>query len=185
MLCLQFFVIEGDYIQLREGAQKMVAANAAVAKVAAAAAASSPYSSSLPSVAVTPMAQNRQKKVLSFGSNNLKSDKAVFKSYSGAALNATANCSHFSLQQNQQPNGVYFGASEGLTNVKILSKPMDSRELNGPEARPSKTSVLLNGANLERSSMGATQNSGSTNGRSSSNIGPKQPGRCGFKSLIG
>ena len=61
--CLQLFVIEGDHIQLREGAQKMVAANAAVAKVAAAAAAPSSYSSSLPSVAVTPMAQNRPKKV--------------------------------------------------------------------------------------------------------------------------
>ncbi|XP_062119999.1 uncharacterized protein LOC133834409 isoform X2 [Humulus lupulus] len=118
------FVIEGDFIQLREGAQKMVAANAAAAKVAAAAAASSPYSSSMPSVAVTPMAQNRHKK-------------------------------------NQQPNGVYFGgASEGLTNVKILSKPMDSQ--------------LLNGANLERSTMSATQSLGSSNGRSSSNTGLKQ-----------
>lgn len=63
LFCLQLFVIEGDHIQLREGAQKMVAANAAVAKVAAAAADPSSYSSSLPSVAVTPMAQNRQKKV--------------------------------------------------------------------------------------------------------------------------
>lgn len=66
---VQLFVIEGDYIQLREGAQKMVAATAAVAKVAAAAAATSPYSSSLPSVAVTPMAQNRQKKVPPLASN--------------------------------------------------------------------------------------------------------------------
>lgn len=63
-LYVQLFVIEDDYIQLREGAQEMIAATAAVAKVAAAAAASSPYSSSLPSVAVTPMAQNhRVKKV--------------------------------------------------------------------------------------------------------------------------
>ncbi|PON81202.1 RNA polymerase II degradation factor [Trema orientale] len=64
----ELFMVEGDSIQLREGAQKMVAANAAFAKVAAAAAASSPYSSSLPSVAVTPMAQNRQKKVLPLSS---------------------------------------------------------------------------------------------------------------------
>lgn len=56
-------MIEGDQIQLREGAQKMVAANAAAAKVAAAAAALPPYSSSMPSVAVTPMAQNRPRKV--------------------------------------------------------------------------------------------------------------------------
>lgn len=59
-------MIEGDYIQLREGAQEMIAATAAVAKVAAAAAASSPYSSSLPSVAVTPMAQNHRVKKVPF-----------------------------------------------------------------------------------------------------------------------
>lgn len=158
----------------------MVAANAAVAKVAAAAAALSPYSSSLPSVAVTPMAQNRQKKVLLFGSNYMKPTRQFLKIVQAyLLLNASANHSHFSLQQNQQPNG-YFG--EGLTNVKILSKSVDSRELNGPEARPSQTSVLLNGANLERSSMSATQSSGSANGRSSSHFGPKQQGRCGFKS---
>ncbi|KAI4384868.1 hypothetical protein MLD38_002965 [Melastoma candidum] len=53
----KFFLIEGDYIQLVEGAQEMIAAKAAVAKVAAAAAASTTYSSALPNVAVTPMAQ--------------------------------------------------------------------------------------------------------------------------------
>ncbi|TXG57455.1 hypothetical protein EZV62_018768 [Acer yangbiense] len=47
----ELFVIEGDYIQLREGAQEMIAATAAYVKVAAAAATSSPYSSALPSVA--------------------------------------------------------------------------------------------------------------------------------------
>ncbi|XP_052187220.1 uncharacterized protein LOC127797989 isoform X2 [Diospyros lotus] len=54
----ELFLIEGDYIQLREGAQEIIAATAAVAKVAAAAkTASSPHSLLLPSVAVTPMAQ--------------------------------------------------------------------------------------------------------------------------------
>ncbi|XP_071725249.1 uncharacterized protein [Rutidosis leptorrhynchoides] len=58
----ELFVIEGDFIQHREGAQEMVAATAAVARVAAAAAASSsPQSSNFPSVAVTPMAQSRLK----------------------------------------------------------------------------------------------------------------------------
>ncbi|KAL9372053.1 hypothetical protein Peur_034297 [Populus x canadensis] len=65
----ELFLIEGDFIQLREGAQEMIAATAAVAKVAAAVAASSPYSSFLPSVAVTPMAQShRLKKVPSIES---------------------------------------------------------------------------------------------------------------------
>lgn len=101
----QFFVIEGDYIQLREGAQEMIAATAAVAKVAAAAAASSPYSSFLPSVAVTPMAQSRLKKVPSIDSN--------------------------SVIPNQHLNGVSFGMAGGFSNVKILSKPSEPFELNG------------------------------------------------------
>ncbi|KAK1392171.1 Unconventional myosin-XVIIIa like [Heracleum sosnowskyi] len=47
----ELFVIEGDYIQLREGAQEIIAATAAFAKVKAAASATSPNSSLLPSVA--------------------------------------------------------------------------------------------------------------------------------------
>lgn len=66
----ELFLIEGDFIQLRDGAHKMIAATAAVAKVAAAAAASSPYSSYMPTVAVTPMAQShRLKKSPSTDSN--------------------------------------------------------------------------------------------------------------------
>lgn len=51
-------MIEDDYIQVREGAQKMVAASAsaAAAKVAAAAAAAAPNSMY---VAMTPMAQSQ------------------------------------------------------------------------------------------------------------------------------
>lgn len=54
---LQLFVIEDDYIQVRDGAQKRVAASAAAAKVAAAAAASSSPNSIY--VAMTPMAQSQ------------------------------------------------------------------------------------------------------------------------------
>ncbi|XP_015574922.1 uncharacterized protein LOC8262233 isoform X2 [Ricinus communis] len=99
----ELFLIEGEYIQLREGAQEMIAATAAVAKVAAAAAAASaPYSSYLPSVAVTPMAQShRLKKVPSIDP--------------------------------KQSNGVSFGTAGGLSNVKILSKSKDAQELNGPD----------------------------------------------------
>ncbi|XP_050236547.1 uncharacterized protein LOC126686516 isoform X2 [Mercurialis annua] len=67
----ELFSIEGENIQLREGAQEMIAATAAVAKVAAAAAASSPYSSYMSSVAVTPMAQShRLRKVPSIDSKH-------------------------------------------------------------------------------------------------------------------
>ncbi|KAF7816640.1 uncharacterized protein G2W53_030609 [Senna tora] len=73
----ELFVIEGDYIQLREGAQKMVVATAAAAKFAEAAASSSPYSSYLSTVSVTPVAQShRLKKVHSIDSKNVKTDKS-------------------------------------------------------------------------------------------------------------
>lgn len=58
---VQLFVIEGDYIYLREGAHAKVSATTAVAKAAAAAAAASPVGvDRLPTVAVTPVAQVSQ-----------------------------------------------------------------------------------------------------------------------------
>lgn len=159
----ELFVIEGDYIQLREGAQEMIAATAAAAKVAAAALASSPYSSSLPSVAVTPVAQtHRSRKISSLDSQNVVISTA----------NTTDN--HLqSVKQNHQLNGVSFGVPGGLSNVKILSKSKESWELNGPETKSSQSSVLLNGGNgaiLDRSSASSTQSSGLTNGRLGSNL---------------
>lgn len=144
----ELFVIEGDYIELREGAQKMVAATAAVAKVAAAAVAPSPYSSFL---AVTPMAQShRLKKVPSADANHVKPEKTVFKEYAGD------DSSQFSAVQNQHQNGVCFGMGESLSNIKILSKAKDHNELNGTSFDRSK---------------------GSTQGRSNSNYVGKQQSR--------
>lgn len=58
---VQLFVIEGDYIYLKEGAHAKVAAKTAVAKAAAAAAAAGPLGPArLPAVAVTPVAQGSQ-----------------------------------------------------------------------------------------------------------------------------
>ncbi|GMH08835.1 hypothetical protein Nepgr_010675 [Nepenthes gracilis] len=114
----ELFLIEGDYIQLRDGAQGIIAATAAVAKVAAAAAASSPYSSSFPSVAVTPMAQaNRLKKVPSMDSKPPR--------------NGAHSSSQLSPMQSQHSNGVGLNISGGLSNVKILSKSQDSLVFNG------------------------------------------------------
>ncbi|GMI76516.1 hypothetical protein like AT5G53620 [Hibiscus trionum] len=147
----ELFLIEGDYIQLREGAQEMIAATAAVAKVAAAAAASSPYSPVLPSVAVTPMAQpNRLKKVLpSADSNHMKNVNAAFKGYAVISKNAA---------DDQHPNGISFGVAGNLSNVKILSKS--------------------NGANFERSSATNVESKPSGLGRSNSNFSGKQQGRA-------
>ncbi|KAL1086532.1 hypothetical protein V6Z11_D08G121300 [Gossypium hirsutum] len=156
------FLIEGDYIQLREGAQEMIAATAAVAKVAAAAAASasSPYSSILPSVAVTPMAQpNRLKKGLpTADSNHAKNENAAFKGYAVISKTAAGDHSQLSGMQNQHPNGVSFGVAGNLSNVKILSKS--------------------NGANSEISSLTNVESKASGQGRSNSNFAGKQQGRA-------
>ncbi|XP_039045250.1 putative leucine-rich repeat-containing protein DDB_G0290503 isoform X2 [Hibiscus syriacus] len=158
----ELFLIEGDYIRLREGAQEMIAAIAAVAKVAAAAAASSPYSPVLPSVAVTPMAQpNRLKKGLpsaAADSNHAKNENASFKGYAVISKNAADDHSQLLEMKNQHPNGISFGVAGNLSDVKILSKP--------------------NGANFERSSASNVESKASGLERSNSNFSGKQRGRA-------
>ncbi|XP_027902327.1 uncharacterized protein LOC114162592 isoform X3 [Vigna unguiculata] len=164
----ELFLIEDDYIQLREGAQKMVAATAAVAKVAAAAAASTPYSSYMSTVAVTPMAQShRMKKVPSIDSKNIKSDKAL-QEYAVISSNLGDDSLKLSVMQHQQSNGPGFSVSGGLSNVKILSKSKDSREMDGPESRIVQS--VGNG--------GSAQISGSANGRLVSSFTSKQQTRA-------
>ncbi|KAI8007886.1 hypothetical protein LOK49_LG07G00114 [Camellia lanceoleosa] len=159
----ELFLIEEDYIQLREGAQEIIAATAAVAKVAAAAkTASSPYSSLLPSVAVTPMAQ----------SHRLKRAPSIDSS---RPASATDNHSQLSVQ-NQHSNGVHLNAG-GISNIKILSKPKDPLELNGAESRPGQSSGLVavgNGANPDRSGLGNSL----SKGRPSANFVGKLQGRA-------
>ncbi|KAK6936628.1 hypothetical protein RJ641_033658 [Dillenia turbinata] len=171
----ELFVIEGDYIQLRDGAQEIIAATTAVAKVAAAAAAPSPYSSFLPTLAVTPMAQNqRLKKVLSI---DAKPVKTVYKEYPvPAAANVGDNPSQLSAVQKPLSNG--FNVVGGLSNVKILSKTKDPLELNGSETRP-QSSVLTqaNGATSDKSILGGSQTKGTNNGRSGTNFVGRHPGR--------
>uniref|UniRef100_A0A2P2L3Z6 Uncharacterized protein LOC8262233 isoform X1 n=1 Tax=Rhizophora mucronata TaxID=61149 RepID=A0A2P2L3Z6_RHIMU len=99
----ELFLIEGDHIQLREGAQEIIAAKAAVAKVAAAAAAaSSPHSSFLPSVAITPVAQSHRLK-------------------------------NFQSLKSKTSNGGTLCAAGSISNVKILIRSKDSLELNGTD----------------------------------------------------
>ncbi|KAK3042077.1 hypothetical protein RJ639_001779 [Escallonia herrerae] len=153
--------------ELREGAQEIIAATAAVAKVAAAAAATASHSSLLPSVAVTPMAQSsRVKKALLMESKSAKADKNNFKEYAASKPgNTTDNPSKLSAVQNQHSNGVLFNVGGGIPTVKIVSKPKD-HVLNGSETRPAQSSIPLNaanGANLERSDSSFSK--GSTQGR--------------------
>ncbi|XP_071709939.1 uncharacterized protein [Rutidosis leptorrhynchoides] len=101
----ELFVIEGDYIQVREGAQEIIARMVARAKLHAAtvdASATSSQSSLLSSVAVTPMAQTRLKKAPSINSSYANAEKNRFI-------------------ESQHQNGVSFNP----VGVKVVSKPSD------------------------------------------------------------
>ncbi|KAH9602201.1 hypothetical protein KSS87_005597 [Heliosperma pusillum] len=156
----ELFVIEGDYIQLREGAQGIIAATAAFAKVkAAAAAASSPYLSLFPPVAVTPMADfGRVKKMPSTESKPVRN---------------VMSSSHPSTMQTQYSNGSAFNVTGNLSNVKILSKPKDPMELNGQPLRVH----AENGTHSDRSGLGNPQSNAPIHSRPVSNFNGKQPGR--------
>ncbi|KAL3342350.1 hypothetical protein AABB24_026393 [Solanum stoloniferum] len=173
----ELFVIDGDFIQLRGGAQEIIAATAAAAKVAAAAAAPSSYSSLLPPIAVTPMPQNhRLKRVPSVEPT---SEKAVFKDY---AVVRPANSSD--NLQSQISNGASFNSTGGISNVKILTKPRDQMELNASEARAA-SSVQLNlgnGASADKNDMGSSQNKVSSHGRPGTNLVGRRGRNAGISS---
>lgn len=147
-LYLQLFVIEGDYIQLREGAQEIIAATAAFAKVKAAASATSSYSSLLPSVAVTPMAQSHRLK------------KAP----------STDNNPQLPAVQTQHLNGVSFAVGD----LKILSKPKEVVELNGAKARAGQSAMPLTAGS--EASIGS-QSRGLNQRRENAGFTVKQQGR--------
>lgn len=59
----ELFVIEDDFVHLREGAHEVISATTAKAKVAASSS-SGPYTSTFHSVALTPMSQNNSSKIV-------------------------------------------------------------------------------------------------------------------------
>ncbi|KAJ6687446.1 hypothetical protein OIU74_016184 [Salix koriyanagi] len=127
----ELFLVEGDYIQLREGAQEMIAATAAVAKVAAAAAAS-PCSSFLPSVAVTPMAQShRLKKAPSIESKSSNGvNFGVAKGISNVKIMSKSKDSHELNRQDFDRSSVSISQSKGSihgTTNSIYSGKQPSR----------------------------------------------------------
>ncbi|CAN4089484.1 unnamed protein product [Withania somnifera] len=173
----ELFVIDGDIIQLREGAQEIIAATAAAAKVAAAAAAPSSYSSLLPPIAVTPMPQNHHLKRVP--SVEPTSQKAVFKDY---AIVRPANSSD--NVQSLIGNGAAFNITGGISNVKILTKPRDQMELNASDSRAASSVQLTlgNGANPDKNDMGSSQNKVSSHGRPGANLVGKQGRNAGISS---
>lgn len=179
----QLFVIEGDFIHLREGAQQIISATTAVAKVAAAAASASQYSSLLPSVAVTPVAQNnRQKRVpqiepRSVNTMSFTNDAVISNPGDSFDMHSQTPKMH-----DQQQNGVNLNSKivQGLSDMAISNKLKGLQDPNGffPEIRPGQSSVHVgtgNGGNLEGTILPSSQNKGPSNGRHGS--GGKQQGR--------
>ncbi|XP_047322397.1 uncharacterized protein LOC124926248 isoform X2 [Impatiens glandulifera] len=101
----ELFVIEGDYIQVREGAKEIIAAAAAIAKVVAATNKTLLAPNSSPSVAVTPMSQSHR---------------------------TTKRTPPPPPSIDTSTYGGYFNAG-GVPKVKILSKPIDSRVMKATE----------------------------------------------------
>ncbi|KAL8519588.1 hypothetical protein ACS0TY_010505 [Phlomoides rotata] len=170
----ELFFIEGDYIQLREGAQGIIAATAAVAKVAAAAAAPSSYSSLVPSVALTPMAQSHRLKKAS-------SHELSHVNTGNATSNEFADRPQYSVLQSQSTNGGSVRVAGGNSNVKILSKTQDHFELNGNETRlRSAVPPVGNGDKTDFS-----QSKGASHGRPSmSSVGKQQSRAIGAASSL-
>ncbi|URE14552.1 hypothetical protein MUK42_11905, partial [Musa troglodytarum] len=128
----ELFVIEGDFIHLRDGAQQIISATAAVAKVAAASASSVPYASLFPSVAVTPVAQiSRWKRVQSLESEVVNSKTFADGASVIDAGDSSDDCTQILTRQDQKPNGVSFNIIHGLSDVKISSKLKNVQETNG------------------------------------------------------
>ncbi|KAL9674391.1 hypothetical protein QQ045_030663 [Rhodiola kirilowii] len=145
----ELFVIEGDFIKLKEGAQKKIAATAAAAKVAAAAAAPSPYSSVLQSVAVTPIAHSYRLK--------------------RSSSNEVDHNSQYMGIEAQHSNGIHFNLLSG--SGKDISSSIDHLDLNGSEIRFSRSDVSMSTTN-------AASRVGSTNARMPSNFVGRQHGRA-------
>lgn len=150
-----------------------------MAKVAAAAAATS-FSSVLPSVAVTPMAQSHRLKKGPSESSSGKSDSSIFKEYvASRPPNVVENSAQLSLVHNSPSNGVSLNVPGGVQSIKIL-KSKDHVELNGSEIR-SVQSVQLgfgNGTNSDKNDFGSSQHKGSNHWRASASVVVgKQQGR--------
>ncbi|XP_042427224.1 uncharacterized protein LOC122014840 isoform X3 [Zingiber officinale] len=177
----ELFVIEGDFIHLRGGAQQIISATAAVAKVAAAASASAssaPYTSLLPSVAVTPVAQvNRQKMSQSVESKAVSSVPYADDTAVGNAGTQCDSCTHISTRQDVHPNDVRSNIVQGLSDLSIFNKLKNVQEVSGlpSEIKLGNSSVDSAVRNTSNHDSNILQNKGMGNGRRS--FGGKQQGR--------
>lgn len=170
----ELFVIEGDFIHLREGAQQFISATTAFAKVAAAAASSTSYSSLSPSVALTPVApSNRHKSVSSLDS---KAGNTV-PFLEGVTVTGDPCDKRPQIPKNsQKQNGINFNISKGLSDLKTSVNSKSLHEVNGlpSEIRAARSPM--------QNAVGNGANKGLNNGRF--NSGGKQQARSAGAGII-
>ncbi|XP_006845533.2 uncharacterized protein LOC18435425 isoform X1 [Amborella trichopoda] len=179
----QLFVIEGDFIHLREGAHAIISATTAAAKVAAAAAASPGGSGLLPTVALTPVAQIRRPKRNSSFDPNPQNPNLMGNTENTMFTNRAivqGKPLQLMVKQNQSLNG--------HSSIKILSKPRDLQGQNGALAEMRSSSSSLNatvgsGARPDKGGSNTFQSNGSNSGANGMNLGTKQQGRVPAASL--
>eukprot|EP00268_Persea_americana_P045774 TRINITY_DN4687_c0_g1_i19.p1 TRINITY_DN4687_c0_g1~~TRINITY_DN4687_c0_g1_i19.p1 ORF type:complete len:457 (-),score=101.98 TRINITY_DN4687_c0_g1_i19:135-1505(-) len=176
----ELFVIEGDFIHLRDGAQEIISVTTAAAKVAAAA--SAPYSSSLSSVAITPVAETHHLKRVPTVDAKLGSNSACTK---GAVVGNPADDrpSQLSAMQDKHSNAVCSNIAQ--SHPKISSESNDIQELKGfsSEMRPGHSSVHITAANESNPGMVTVQNKGPSNGRNGIHSGGRQQARAASAGL--
>ncbi|XP_056159568.1 uncharacterized protein LOC115680701 isoform X3 [Syzygium oleosum] len=171
----EYFVIEGDYIQLREGAQEMIAATAAVAKVAAAAAVSAPNSSSMSSVALTPVAQARLRSASAIDSKQMNASENNFNVTEDSLRPSTMH---------MHSNGINFSITGSTSKATVLSKSKEALGSNGLETKPGQApGFISNGAHLDTFGVNA-HGKGLSNGRAGLNAVGRHPGRAGSHTSI-
>eukprot|EP00249_Psilotum_nudum_P024733 c29279_g1_i1 orf=728-4054(-) len=195
----ELFVIEGDFIHLREGAHALVSASTAVAKAAAAVAAASPIGSTwLPAIALTPVAQSHAHRLR--GSKGVIMPQKDTKQQQGlpAVLNNahSTNSQHTNLFSQQQGSGglqVKQGPTAGSAgDERTHQNQLVNATLNGDANINGQSSVTAlglgpsgmvpnvngtNGGELEKAMPNGFGGSGVANGRSGSYYGNRQPGR--------
>ncbi|XXG77123.1 hypothetical protein AAC387_Pa08g1344 [Persea americana] len=176
----ELFVIEGDFIHLRDGAQEIISVTTAATKVAAAA--SAPYSSSLSSVAITPVAETHHLKRVPTVDAKLGSNSACTK---GAVVGNPVDDrpSQLSAMQDKHSNAVCSNIAQ--SHPKISSESNDIQELKGfsSEMRPGHSSVHITAANESNPGMVTVQNKGPSNGRNGIHSGGRQQARASSAGL--
>ncbi|CAN6449582.1 unnamed protein product [Victoria cruziana] len=178
----ELFVIEGDFVHLREGAQAIISATTAVAKVAAAAAALPSSSACLSTVSVTPAAQiQRLRKASSFVP---KSGSDVSYVEHGARPDGGDTRFTVSSPWTLEVNGVSRDRLQGTSgpNIKILSNRKDVLAQNGhikevKHDKPSSHDNVGRSENSGKASFIDFHSAPSMNERRGSNSGVKQIAR--------